>query len=215
MPHVTKITPQKKSGRFNLFIDNKFIAGISAETVIKEKLHVGINIGNEKLDIIFLKEQESKLLEKVLRFLGFRQRSEKEVADYLFKKIAGENSVKFNEAKESPVAKRILIKLKKLRLIDDLEFAKWWVNARSKRRGKVLIRAELIKKGIDREVIEMTLNTLNNEATQAVNILEKKIKAWSKLNKFELKKKAYSYLARRGFSPDKINDAIAFFFKKE
>lgn len=196
-------------------MDGKFTAGVDAETVIREKLYVGLKLENEKVEKIILKQQETKLLEKALKLLGFRQRSEKEVARYLYQKIARENSVKFNEAKESPIAKGILLKLKKYGLINDEEFAKWWVSARSKQKGRIIIRAELIQKGIDRELIEETLSNLKDEASVAIKALERKIKSWLKLDKYEFKKKVYSYLIGRGFSSDIISDVIAFFTKKE
>ena len=58
MSKITAITIQeKKKNRCNLFIDGVFFSGISMETVLKNRLKVGIEVDQEQLKFI-LEESE-------------------------------------------------------------------------------------------------------------------------------------------------------------
>ncbi|MFH1841099.1 MAG: regulatory protein RecX [Candidatus Shapirobacteria bacterium] len=122
--------------------------------------------------------------EKVTRFLSFRPRSEKEVADYLVRK----------KIPLGPIIK----KLKRLKLLDDREFARWFLEQRAsfKPKGKMALKQELYQKGIARELVEELLAEVD-EASEARKIMEKK-----KL----LPEKMMALLARRGFSWETIKD---------
>ena len=87
----------------------------------------------------------TKLLNKTYRFLSYRQRSIKEVDDYLAKKKAS-----------SLDSKRIINKLKEQKFLDDELFAKLWIESRNKFKPRAtrIIKFELKQKGIDKELIE-------------------------------------------------------------
>jgi regulatory protein len=53
---------------------------------------------------------------------------------------------------EPEVAERVVARLRELRLLDDADFARRWVEERSSRRGPQALLAELEGKGVDREV---------------------------------------------------------------
>ena len=62
-----------------------------------------------------------KFYKASIRFLSFRPRSEKELSDYLTKKKC-----------DDLTSKRIIeSRLKKINLLDDEEFAKWWIEQRT------------------------------------------------------------------------------------
>ena len=98
-------------------------------------------------------------------------------------------------------------------MVNDLEFAKTWVDARrkSKQKSQLALKAELFQKGIAREIIEevMSAQSGNSEEELATQALEKKIKSWMNLDRQGLKKKAYDFLARRGFRYETISIIVA------
>lgn len=217
MPQVTSVEPQKKKKeRFNVFIDGKFAFGVDAETVLEYRINTGKNLSEKTVDSIIKNEQVSKLMDSCLRFLSYRPRSQKEVEDYLAKKISQREDIKFSQAKESNLIAEIIAKLQKYKYINDLEFAKWWIESRSKSspRGKRVLKLELIIKGIDKELVEELLDELPDQAGLAKKALVKKIKKWHKLSPIEFKKKLYLYLSSRGFDFDTIKEVVAFFEKK-
>ncbi len=215
MPKITAISPQKKkSDRFNVFLDEKFAFGIEGETLLGHNLKVGKILSEEEISKIIKKEQGTKLLDLATNFLSYRPRSEKEVRDYLIKKISTRENIKFSEARESPLIDQVISKLKKYKYLDDLEFAKWHVAARTglRPKGRTIIKLELKKKGISQEIIDQIPAV--DETILAKIAIEKKIPRWQNLPSLEYKKKFYQYLASRGFDYDTIKETFAFFSKK-
>ena len=128
-----------------------------------------------------------------LRFLSFRPRSEKEVKDYLEKK--------FRKSPNENLVSLILKKLKEKNFLNDLEFAKWWIENRKK--GIRLIKLELFGKGISKETIE--------EACSMFDIVGKENRLLEKLidkKKNLTYEKLIAYLLRRGFDYDTIRGAL-------
>lgn len=218
MPQVTAIEPQKKkSDRFNIFVDNKFAFALDEINLADSNLKVGQNLKDQEIKNLAEKNKAGKLLDAVLKFLSYRPRSVKETEDYLAKKIAKSESIKFKEAQESPQIKNIVRKLKKYKYLDDYEFAKWLVKSRirSNTRGIALIKMELKQKGIDRDIIENLRAESIDESKLARLALAKRIAKWQKLPQLELKKKVYQYLASRGFTYETIKEAFANLEKKD
>lgn len=125
--------------------------------------------------------------EKVLHFLSFRPRSEKEIRDYLTKKKVDPDS--------------FITRLKHLKLLDDREFVQWLLDQRAsfKPKGKKALRQELFQKGIARELVDELLADVD-EIAEAEKILVKKKLPPDKMT---------AYLARRGFSWSTIKTVLS------
>ncbi len=152
-----------------------------------------------------------ELLEKyyyrALNFLSYRPRSSQEIKNYL-KKVCPEKYL----------IKHTYDRLQKEGSIDDYKFASWWVDQRLTFRlhGPQMIRYELIKKGVAKEIIDKALLVINSQklAISIKSIIEKKVKLYSHLPPMKLKQKLYSYLARRGFDFSMIKNTIDEALKK-
>ena len=218
MPQISSIEPQKKiKNRFNVFIDGNFAFGIDENTLVKNNLRINQVLSQSEIEKIIKDNSLAKLQDAGLRFLSYRQRSEKEVRDYLINKIAKDENIKYSQAKDSPLVELALSKFRKYNYINDLEFAKWWVSSRTRTRpkGHQVIRLELQRKGIDKDTIEAVLNKSPNQKVLAKKAIEKKIARWQKLPPVELKKKVYRYLVSRGFDFETIKETFAHFAKKQ
>ena len=92
-----------------------------------------------------------KFYNSALRFLSFRPRSENEVRDNLLEKKAVQE-----------IIEKIILKLKEHNFINDLEFAKHWIESRIrfKPRSSRLIQMELKQKGIAQDLIDNLINDL-------------------------------------------------------
>lgn len=146
-------------------------------------------------DVKELTKEEAK--EKALRLLGFRSHSEKELTEKL--KRAG--------AKEEYL-KEITDFLKEYNFLNDGEYAKHLAKdlQNLKKYGKRRIRAELKNRGIENELIEEAVLTLNQEEEDTLLPLMRK-----KLGEnFEKKNidKAFRYFAYRGYDFDDIKTCI-------
>ena len=176
---------------------------------MKEGLHENQKLSSEKVKSLIKESDFTFVLEKVLKFLSFRPRSEFEIDEYMLRQNIGEET-----------RKMVRQKLKQLKLIDDEAFAKWWLNQRSVFRpeGRRLVSFELRRKGVAKEIIE-ELMTESRPRTADVFLAEKlakkRLARLKKLPEIETKKKIWAYLARKGFSFEVIKEAVVKTLKKE
>ena len=191
MPTVTSIKPQRNKNRVNIHLDNKFGFGLDLENFVKLGLRVEQELSEEEVAEIVKKSEFQKTLDKLLKFATFRPRSEKEINDWFKRKRVHES-----------LHKELFNRLKRLELIDDAQFAQWWVEQRSqfKPRGKRALQAELRMKGIKKEIIETVLEkTEVDEGKVAKELLAKNTYKWKNLPIREARQKMGVYLARKGF----------------
>lgn len=217
MPQITDISPQKKNKeRVNIFLDGKYAFSVSLENLLKKKLKIGTDLSSNEVVKLTANENLLKLLDRAINYLSFRPRSEKEIRDYLAKKISTGSGISFSQAQNSDVIEKIILKIKKYNYINDVEFAKWWLATRSvsKPKGINFVKIELIKKGVSKQIIEKVLKGAPNQLKMAEKAVEKKLKTWRKLTEYEIKKKIYNYLASRGFEQEIIEDIFAKYGKK-
>lgn len=148
-------------------------------------------------------DQSEGFYNRSLRYLAIRPRSEKEIRDYLKKKQANDD-----------VIDSVVKKLVSHKFIDDEEFVRWWVRQRTiiKQTSYSSIKRELFLKGVDRELIDSTIDGLGedkeDELVMAKKIVVKKIDKYQDLSKNDLYKKLGGVLSRRGFSWEIIKRAI-------
>lgn len=210
MPKITAIKSQEKNPKkFNIFLDGVFAFGADEDLVVDYRLIPGKVIEKFLLNKLLLEAEVGKLMERMYRLFSIRQRSEREVRNY-FKlgKIKGLNEMAIG---------LLIEKLKQKGLINDLEFAKSWVEARrrSKQKGMRALKSELYQKGIDKNIIEEVLDQKEGEEELARKALEKKMRVWKNLPTLEFKKKAYEFLSRRGFEYEVVRDVIEKLARKE
>lgn len=223
MPRITSIEPQKsfksrsRTGRitrFNIFIDDKFAFSLDEKIIADEKLQVGINLTQAQIEKIIKSDKGARLFDTSLKFLSVRPRSEKEIKDYLSKKIARRENLKFSQASQSPIIPIVINKLNKFNYVNDKEFAIWWIKARVKgAKGPRIIQAELVKKGIDKSLIQELLINAPSSKKSAIEILRKKSARWKNLSEIQFKQKVVTFLASRGYDWETIQEIFAFLQK--
>jgi regulatory protein len=147
---------------------------------------------------------------RTLRFLSFRPRSEKEINDYLKKK-------KVN----SSISQKVIAKLKESNFLNDVEFAKWWIEQRTliKPRAWRIIKIELKQKGISSEIIEeLNINSKSEETsdlTNAIKLAQKRFSRYKSLPRQEINQKLGRFLISKGFDYDTVKRSIDEVFSKE
>lgn len=204
---ITKIKPQKNKKRVNVYLDGRFSFGLDLENFMKLGLKVGQEYSEEEVNEIIKKAEFQKTYDKLLRFATLRPRSKKEVNTWFVKHKVHDS-----------IHDSLFNRLKRLDLIDDEKFAKWWVEQRLsfRPRGKRILNYELRIKGIDRDIIEKVVSEVEiDEAKIAKELLEKKLYRWKNLEKFKARKKMSDFLARKGFEWDVIKNAIDVATKKK
>lgn len=144
-------------------------------------------------------------MNKALRYafclLKFRPRSEHELRERLGKKGFCESEIK-----------ETLIFLKQKGFIDDLSFAKAWVESRAKKPlGIRRLRHELGIKGVSKELINRVLEELAGKYCEEEAVRELVLRRREKLRNVEpakAKRRIFAYLVRRGFPHDLILEEV-------
>lgn len=124
----------------------------------------------------------------VLRLLALRPRSTHEVRQYLIRKKA-----------DPTLIEEIITKLTQKRLLDDLEFARWLITSRSKKRGAARIRLELQRFGVSPDIYQPLIPS-NQASLEAAKALISRQSRYRDLTDPAVQKRAYGYLLRHGFS---------------
>jgi len=223
MTKITDIQIQNKNpNRVNIFLDGQFAFGLSATIRFDERIEIGQEISDKKIGELIEKDQVERLVNKSLRFLSFRPRSEKELRDHLLR--AGklkEIESEVEKAGYNQSAEKVITELKKLGQVDDGGFASWWVEQRLKFKpmAMALIKRELLAKGVDKETIAEAIKVTEgvegtNEEELAKKAALKKLSSYKKLDSETFRIKMGQFLARKGFSWEIIKKVVDSFVEK-
>ena len=157
-------------------------------------------------------EKEVRYFNLVIRYLSYRPRSEKEILDYLKKKL---DRSSIDEEKREEVIASIMAKLVKYNYVNDIDFAKFWINQRinSKKKPLRVIEFELMQKGISKDLFQPILSNLSSdlELNNAKELAERKLNFLRKETPKKRKEKTIQFLLRKGFSFDVARKAVEFY----
>jgi regulatory protein len=130
----------------------------------------------------------SRVLDAALRLLAHRPRSEAEVRRRLSRRFA------------SHQVEEAIASLRKQGLLDDAAFADFWLRSREDHRPRsaLAIRWELLRLGVDGEVVEETLEGMDEEES-AFRAGSKLLGRLGGLDYDTFRKRMIAYLNRRGF----------------
>ncbi|MBU1104301.1 recombination regulator RecX [Candidatus Parcubacteria bacterium] len=159
---------------------------------------------------------ESWIFDRCLGYLGIRQRSQKEISDYIKKLLRKKtyydsSKLVYSKEEQQNIINLTIDKLVKLELINDHEFARLVVSSKTRGRhpkGTNAIKADLYKKGIDREIIKSVLLENIDDKENAKMLAQEKLAYYLKKNPQTAKQKTLRYLVSRGFFFDTAISAI-------
>ena len=176
----------KNPERVNVFINGKFGFSLDIAQAVDLKIKVGREITAEELGEYKKQSDFGKLYQRTLEWVLMRPRSEKEVRDYLCKKI-------YEKKIEEEYINLIVEKLCSKGYLDDTKFAEYYVENRFVKKGisRKRLRMELVKRGVDTEIIEQVLDGRNDEE-EILKIIAKKRAKYDD-------EKLIAYLCRQGF----------------
>ena len=186
---ITALTFQKHNkDRVNVYLDGAFAFGLAAVEAVH--LRVGQKLSVEEIVELQMKDDVERSYERALNFLSYRPRSEAEVRQNLRGKDV-----------EDRVIDVVIGRLTRAGLVDDREFARYWVDnrARFNPRGLRGLRYELRQKGVSYDVIDDVLVDFDVQAA-ARKAVEAGARRLSQEAPEDFHRKLKGYMARRGFS---------------
>lgn len=185
---ITALQVQKRHpDRVNVYLDGEFAFGLYR--VVAAWLTVGQELSEEKIQQLLAAEAEEKAYQRALNFLSYRVRSEAEVRQNLKKHDTPE-----------AVIEAVIERLRRNHLLDDVAFARAWVENRNtfRPRGRRALRHELRQKGVAEDVIAEALESLDENAL-ALQAARKKARSLKRHDYPTFRQKMLGFLSRRGF----------------
>lgn len=195
---ITKIQPAVRTvGRYNVYVDGKYSLSLDEVQLISEKIKVGLEIDENQLTILQNESQFGKNYTRALELISRRPRSLREMSDYARRKKW-----------EEDMKEKVLTRLTEKGYIDDRKFAQFWLNSRvgsKKPISKRKLTAELLQKGVEKNIIDSVLQHYSEEEEYSALLLlvEKK------KNKYSDTKKFTAFLVSKGYGFDMVKKALA------
>ena len=189
---------QGKANKIHIYVDEEYRATVDSDFWYSEKYRNYKEINEEELTELLNTVSFRRAYNKGLDFLSRRPYGTKELIKKLCEK---------GHDKES--AQKACERLTELGLLNDEEYARILANDLLERKSYSIkrIKQELAFRGIDREIIENTVDSLDNDPQRSIIILVKK-KYINKLNDEKGKKRIIDALLRLGYSYSDIKNAL-------
>ena len=195
MKTITDITPQVKSAtRCNVFLDGEFFCGMNLETVMKNRLRVGLTVTEAELEAIQLESDLHTAIDKAMTYLTGSVKTEKQVRDYLKEKGFA-----------YPVIARVIEKLADYGFLNDEYYAKRYAETYADKKGARLIKLELRKKGVKDDAADQAVEDLGDQTDAAIAIAKKYMRG--KEPDLKTVQKLYRHLLSKGFGYDEAKAA--------
>ncbi len=192
---ITALRVQRRNpDRVNVYLDGEFAFGLQA--IVAAKLRVGQHLSDAEIEALRGQDAVERAYERALRFLSHRPRSTAEVRRNLRRKGVS-----------SAVIDAVVERLTRAGLLDDTAFARYWIEQREtfRPRSVAALRHELLQKGVAREVIEETLQALDEEDS-AYRAAKKQASRYRHLDRATFFRRMAGYLQRRGFHYEVVRE---------
>ncbi|MBK7106377.1 MAG: regulatory protein RecX [Ignavibacteriae bacterium] len=200
----------KKGNWVNILFDNNELFKIPYELFVKNNLYVDDEISED--EFFKLKHQTNiyQIRQSSFRYLGLRNHSNNELKIKLLKKGFDKNLIE-----------NVIIELTNSGFLNDKIFAENYFQFQiRKKKGKLKIQSELIKKGINREIISEVGKNFDEDFSNESTVYEIGIKKFNSLKQknnsnIQIKQKLFAHLVNKGFTTDLIGKAISKIMKED
>jgi regulatory protein len=198
---ITSITPQKRNKLFyNIHIDHEYFCSLDDETIYHMKLKEGMDVDAELLMEASKKSSYKKALNYTLNILSKSSKTKQELIKKMTEKEYNEDTIA-----------AVITKVNDLGYINDKQYIEDFIRNKadtSQGLNKRTLQNKMIQKGLDKELIQQSLENSNiDEYQNAIQIAEKKLRNL-KGNEREKKSKLYAYLINKGFDYEVCSKVI-------
>ncbi|MDF7672315.1 recombination regulator RecX [Lactobacillus sp. ESL0701] len=193
MPVITKVSSQKRPGRYNIFLDGQYAFSASEQTVAEFMLLKGQELTPEELATVKKFDADSKATNLASNYLSYQARTVYEVLQYLKKHEIDD------EAAQSAVTQ-----LSAMGFLDDRKYTVLSIkqSLRSGTDGPLTLTRKLTQKGIDPAIIQEEMTAIADEdwLDTGLRVLKSLKSQVGKVSERELQRKMNSKLMSHGFS---------------
>ena len=193
---ITDIKQQvKRADRYSIFVDGKYAFSFSESELLASKLRIGQEFTETEVEELKDRAIIDKGYDMALNLIIRRPRSEWELRDYLKRK-------KYDPT----VSGYVLDRLKQRGYVDDMDFARRWVENRRllKATSKRRLMQELRQKRVAYEIIHSVLEADETDEQQVLRDLIER-----KRTKYQDDLKLMQYLVRQGYNYADIKSTLS------
>lgn len=200
MAIISKVSAQKRPGRYNVFLDDKYAFSASEKTLAEFVLLKGKELTDEDIAEIQKFDADAKASDLAARFLSYEPRTVYEVLQYLKKHEISD------EAANSAVSE-----LTELGFLNDDQYVQIFIqnDLRVGNDGARSLTQKLSQKGVDPEIIQTHLDEVAEE--DWIIVAQRVIKSMhhqvGKLSAREISQKVRTKLMSHGFD-DGLSQAV-------
>lgn len=193
----------KRTDRRSVYINGEYAFSISEGIFYDHGIQVGDYLTDEDIEILVALDEKEKVKSAALNLLSYRQRSVRELRNRLLRKGWSED-----------VIGAVLRELEEKGFLNDREFAHMLARDRARRKllGPRAVKVELIKAGIESDIIEDVLTTTYARTppdTLIQKLLHKRgIDLQQSLDR-KTKSRIISLLKRKGYTWDEIEPVVS------
>lgn len=201
---ITALTPQQHNHqRVNVYLDGEFAFGLAR--IVAAWLQVGQTLSDDKIAQLQAQDSQEKAYQYALKLLSYRPRSLAEIRQKLLKHGSSE-----------AVTEQVIEQMKNQGLLDDVQFARLWIDNRQglRPRGRRALAYELKKHGIEDELITAALEEVD-EAQLAEQAARKYLHRITVATWPEFREKLSRHLLQRGFPYSTITETVALLWKEQ
>jgi regulatory protein len=194
---ISALSVQKRNpNRVNVYLDGEFAFGLAR--IVAAWLHVGQEIDDARITQLKAEDEFEVAYQRALRLIEYRQRTETEIRQNLTR----------NQVPE-PLQDAVVARLKESRLLDDAAFTQSWIENRAelRPRSRRALAFELHQRGVDRSIIDESLEKIDDEE-MAYQAALRRAPKFKDLEWPEFRLKMYRFLAQRGFNYETCREAI-------
>lgn len=202
MAVITMIEAQKRSGRYNVYVDGEYAFPVSESVLIDFSLFKGMEVDKDLEAQLVDADNVAKAYNRALDYLSKQLRTEKEVRDKLAELEVPPETIDLT-----------LQKLRELVLVDDAHYAASYVRTvmNTGDKGPRVIRQHLRQKGVGEKGIDDALTLYTPEERLAVGtaVAEKLAKRYHRQAFGTQQQKIRQGLLTRGFDNDDASKMLA------
>ena len=209
---ISSVEEQKHNKeKLSVFCDGKYKFSISVNAWIENRLHIGDTITDEQIESIHKTDGPNLAFMQIVNYLGYGEKTEKQVLKKLFEK--GYDDFSSTQA---------IQKAKELNYINDERYTEEYISkiAIPKKMGKQKILTALIQRGISKDIIQDKLSELYDEDEMSDFVYTMAVKKCQQLqekgnNPRQAQQKVYQFLLSKGFSYETVSHIISLLHDNE
>ncbi|BDR60204.1 recombination regulator RecX [Lactobacillus xylocopicola] len=202
MPIITKVSSQKRPGRYNIFLDDQYAFSASEQTVAEFVLLKGQSVSTAKVAEIKQFDADARATNLASKFLSYEPRTIFEVLQYL-----GKHEI------DDQAAQNAVVQLSEMGFLDDRKYVELALkqDLRIGTDGPLGVSRKLTLKGVDPELVQAELAAIGDEEwlEPGLRVLKSMKSKVGRIAQRELERKMRTKLMSHGFSGPLASMVIA------